>query len=105
MCLANSGLYPQSAKSKPTAPVDIVPEDTKALQDLLTACDKAATDCDKANKDKQEVINGQNEALAMQAKELGKLKADGENILKSPWFWGPVGVVLGMVLGIVVARR
>jgi hypothetical protein len=73
-----------------TQPTNLTPTENKDLSDLYKACDKTLSLCEKANKDKDDIIIGQQNIIDEQAKEL---KKSDDGILNSKGLWFIIGAI------------
>lgn len=74
--------------------------DPKTCPEVLNLCDAAVQDCKKQVKIRDLRIKEQGDYM----KGLEKRVADSNSTLRSPMFWGVVGVIVGVGVGLKLGR-
>lgn len=104
---SQSSTIPVLARAKPTPiasnkPIDIVPADTKALIDLLQACDTTLEKCKASNADKGVIIEEQGKVIDSSLGRVRDLEKSQDSFWNSKLLWFSVGALFtGVVVNLV----
>ena len=84
--------------------MNLVPDQTEVLKDLLEACDEALTSCEASLEAERERARALEEFNKGQAERIGELESQVNSLWSSPWLWMAVGAAAGIATGVVISK-
>lgn len=97
--------FPSASNAQEKQDINLTPEETVQLFELLQACDAAVQDCAERNADQEKVIHEQENLIHEQSKQISDLQSSRDKVIKQPWFWATMGVLVGGLATGLLLRR